>query len=267
MDDLVKRDPKDIEPKPPKEKKPAKDFHPDRFIKKNKVTIQRITAIALLLLCVCLLFGSIDVGAKAAKESYEEVYAQEKDTVVQEYYQRAYDKAEAENHITSLVIIRIENVQEVQNLEVLKVYDTEIVTKEKTSKFAGIDTRKVTAWFEVKGHGTYIVDLKAAEFIKDDERQYVLVRVPAPELTDITCGSPEEILYHNKGIGDGNDSEGTDLANEAAIEAQSLIENALRSNQYMYVEAKKSAESSIQNLVKQFNPDIPDLVVEVEFME
>ena len=111
-----------------------------------------------------------------------------------------------------------------------------------------------------------MVDLKAAEFITDNANHYVLVRIPYPELTNVTITDTTKRWFRDD-LANGSYSEGVDLALKQRNEASLQIQKALMSNQYIYENAQDVAVSLLINLVKQFNPDIPDLVVEVEFMD
>ena len=123
-----------------------------------------------------------------------------------------------------------------------------------------------TAWLEVEGEGTFIVDLQAAEFIIDNERKSVLARIPNPELKNIHIIRSTRRLFSDDYL-NGSWSEGVDLRIKQNNEAQLRIENALLSNPYIFSNAKKVSANMIKNLVAQFNPDVPQLIVDVEFID
>ena len=152
-------------------------------------------------------------------------------------------------------------MKETANLEVLNVSDTEYIVSEDKDNGKGI-----TSWLEVPGQGTYIVNLQAAEFIVDNEREYVLVRAPYPEITNISIdyGNVKKLLFKNN-IFDDSYSVGEDLARAQLNSADLLIKKEFASNQHFYLSAQDAAVSSIQCLVKQLNPKLPDLTVDVEF--
>ena len=60
-------------------------------------------------------------------------------------------------------------------------------------------------------------------------------------------------------------SVGAKLAKEMLDQGDLLIRKEFSSNQNYYKNAQDSAVSSIQYIVKQFNRDVEDLVVDVEF--
>lgn len=60
-------------------------------------------------------------------------------------------------------------------------------------------------------------------------------------------------------------SVGEDLARSQLNSADLLIKKEFASNQHFYLSAQEAAISSIQCLVKQLNPKLPDMTVDVEF--
>lgn len=234
-----------------------------RISKKVTVTITvcLVLIVALVPSSLLLLKNGIEAGASALINSYTAVYNSEKDASYEKLYKTAFDRAERNYHVSNTVIISIGKLEESQKLEVLKANDVEFITEDRDS-----NSGNVTAWLEVEGEGTFVVDLQAAEFIIDNERQYVLVRIPNPELTNITINKTTRRLFVDEWA-NGSYSVGVDLALKQRNEASLQIQKALLSNQFIYSSAKDVAVSMIQNLVKQFNPDIPGLTVDVEYME
>ena len=68
-------------------------------------------------------------------------------------------------------------------------------------------------------------------------------------------------------IFNGSSREGTNLAQKQVSQASLDAKASITSNQRFHQSAEKSAQILITNLVKEFNPDIPDLTVEVEFID
>lgn len=230
--------------------------------KKNSITITVSVIIIILLIAgsLILIRGGIAAGASALANSYIASYNAEKDSSYQKLYQSAFTKAEESYHTSNTVIISLGNIEETQKLEVLTANDIEFITEDKDN-----NTGNVTAWLEVEGQGIFVIDLNAAEYVIDNAHRYVLVRVPNPELTNISIIRTTRRLFSDDWK-NGSYSEGVDLAIKQRNEASLQIQKALLSNQYIFSNAKDISVSMIQNLVKQFNPDIPDLEVEVEFI-
>lgn len=231
--------------------------------KKNnhKITICLAMMIVLALISFWLFCDGIKAGAEALTVHYENAYSGEKDKAYQIMYNNAFEKAEKKYHVSNRGVISIKNLEEISRLEIIKANDVEFITENRNE-----NSGKITAWLEVTGEGTFVIDLQAAEFIIDDEHQYVLVRVSHPTLTDVSITDTQKRFFEDDWK-NGSYREGVELAQKQRNEASMRIQKSLMANQYVYLNAKSVAESMIQNLVKQFNPDIPELKVEVEFMD
>lgn len=213
---------------------------------------------------ILTLFFAFDIfraGTSALVDSYQKTYDKEKDSAYYAQYNKYYEQAEKEYHVSNRVAISIDDIKETANLEVLKVSDTEYVISENEDNGEGI-----SSWLEVPGQGTYIVNLQAAEFIVDNEREYVLVRAPYPEITNISIDykNVNKLLFKNNIFNDSI-SVGEDLARKQLHSADILIKKEFASNQHFYLSAQEAAVSSIQCLVKKLNPQFPDMTVDVEF--
>ncbi len=233
---------------------------------KNKVT--SITILMSIMMIIILLAGSIILlksgiaaGANALTNSYKVSYNTEKESSYNKLFKAAFDRAEKNFHVSNRVFISIGDIEETQKLEVLTANDIEFITEDRDD-----NTGNVTAWLEVEGQGTFVIDLRAAEYVIDNEHKHVLVRIPNPELENITILRTTRRLFSDDML-DGSYQEGVDLAIKQRNEASLQIQKALISNQYIYSNAKNVSVSTIQNLVKQFNPDILDLSVDVEFVD
>ena len=225
---------------------------------KNKV-ILGIVVMGILSLIIS--FAAFRIGVSALKKSYKTTFEKEKEAAYNAQYEKYFKQAEKAYHVSNRVNISIEGLKETANLEVLEVSDTEYIISDKEDNGNGI-----TSWLEVPGQGTYIVNLQAAEFIVDNEREYVLIRAPYPEITNISIdyGNVKKLLFKNNIFNDSY-SVGEDLARSQLNSADLLIKKEFASNQHFYLSAQEAAVSSIQCLVKQLNPKLPDMTVDVEF--
>ena len=213
------------------------------------------------ILSLIISFAAFRIGVSALKKSYKTTFEKEKEAAYNAQYEKYFKQAEKAYHVSNRVNISIEGLKETANLEVLEVSDTEYIISDKEDNGNGI-----TSWLEVPGQGTYIVNLQAAEFIVDNEREYVLVRAPYPEITNISIdyGNVKKLLFKNNIFNDSY-SVGEDLARSQLNSADLLIKKEFASNQHFYLSAQEAAVSSIQCLVKQLNPKLPDMTVDVEF--
>lgn len=172
-------------------------------------------------------------------------------------YETAYSIAEERNHVTNRVDISLGNLQEMSKLEVLSVQD---------STYSISDESKVVSWLKFEGTGTFTVDLSIAEFITDSDRQYILVRIPKPMLTNFKKEETVTSFWHDgRFFQNGSVLEGVQLAQSQIRDGASKLQEEMRQSRFFYEQAKKSAESMLKSLLKGWNPEIPDLQVDVEF--
>lgn len=107
-----------------------------------------------------------------------------------------------------------------------------------------------------------------SDYPRDNERKFVLVRIPKPELNycEIDDNSVKPLFFKND-IMDDSYSEGEQLANKQLQEGSDQIKKSIGSNATYYQMAKKLAKQMITSLVKGLNGNIEGLTVEVEFID
>lgn len=238
-----------------------------RFLRGKKGSIVRgvLCIVSLLVVCavVGIFFRSVAIGVEAAETAFSRTKEEAEAKAYQDFYDRAYNKAEKENRVSNEVKIFIDKIKEVARLEVLVVRDVEFVAEN-----AEDNKENITSWIEVAGEGIFTVDLTVGEVLVDKGRQYVIVRVPEPKLTEyaIDHDSIRVLKWENDWWNDSI-AKGEALAQKNMSEADALIKKEFTSNQRYYQAAKASAENLIVNFVKELNPHLPELKVIVEFME
>ena len=143
----------------------------------------------------------------------------------------------------------------------MEVSDVEFVVESNND-----NTNNITSWLEVPGNGVFVVNMEEAEFVIDNEQAHVLVRVPYPELTNVSIdySNVEKRLFKNDLFNDSY-RVGEVLARKQLGEGDALIKKEFASNEHYYLTAQKAGISTIESLVRQLNPDEPDLVVDVEY--
>lgn len=196
----------------------------------------------------------------------EDAFDAAKDTKASESYQcfydSSYEKAEKAHHVSNRATITLGNLRREQKLEVLQVQN--VIYQE--GYLEGSNTKKAPdSLLEVPGIGVFIVDLKPAEYIIDDERQYVLIRVPKPELGEFKLEEKDTtpiVTPDKKGT---TEKDGINLTQNQYKNAEIAIKQEMLNSQELYKRAETSAEAILENLVRQLNPNVPELEVEIEF--
>lgn len=237
-------------------------------------------AVSAVLLCLCLYWtmDTFAVGSGAAMDSFGTAKDEAADEAYQFFYDMSYSAAEKAHHVSNNVSITIGDLREEQKLEVLKVSDVAYETPEPKDQgwfdalianITGIFDADVVSWLEVPGNGVFTVNLQAGEFIIDEERQYVLIRVPNPELTEFSIDyeNVELLLFEEGGAFKNSAKYGVDKAMEQLQSAELTMMQNVNNNQEFYKHARESTEKMLVNLVQQLNPQLPDLVVEIEFID
>lgn len=252
---------------------PEENGGKDKKRQTPKVIVFNILFVVIAVIAVAvaahLLTDSIATGANAAMNAFGPTKDAEAEKIYNDYYNRSFSAAEAEYHVRNQVMINIGSVQEKSKLEVLRVSAVEYVIDDGTGNDAG-----VTSWLEATGTGVFTVDLAAGEYLVDNERHYVLVRLPEPEFTNASINHAELKLYKDNTVkilgsfefNNGSTSAGEELAQHQREEAYMELKEDIASNQRFYQSARTSAENLIINLIKELNRDIPDLVVDIEFV-
>lgn len=217
--------------------------------------------VVLIVVGGLIVSSTIRKGGESAQEAYKDAKTKAAEETYKYFYDTAFASAERKYHVKNKITIDVESVREEAKLEVLHVSDVEHVIEPKED-----NDNNIEVWMEFYGDGVYTVDMKASEFVKDSDRQYVLVRVPRPELTSCRITKANRLFWKN-GIFNKSYSVGTDLAVEMRNAGYVKLMNYMKSNAQFYKSAKESATLVITNLVKSLNPDLSELVVEVEFTD
>lgn len=226
-----------------------------------------IIILAVWGLFIVLCFSRYKDGLNIAKNELKDNYSISKDKYIDktydEFYSKSYVVAESNNHVKNEASIVINSVRELSSLEVLEVWDVQYVIRNKDS-----NEEKIETWLEVPGKGVFTVDLLASEFIVDQERKYVKIRIPVPQLTDCTVDYDNiRLLLAKNDLLNESIRDGTKYAEKDVAEGLSMIKNNILSNKQFIQSSKESAVLTLKNIVKSVNKDIPDLKIDIEFFE
>lgn len=235
-------------------------------LRKNWIYITVFGIVASIITAVSSVFlaiGAIQEGAAAAYDTFRASEKQVEDNIYSEFYERSRQLAEENYHVSHRTAISIGDIREKSNLQVLSVSAVGYSIQKQS------DSHAATAWLKVTGTGTFTVNLQASEFLVDDERQYVLARIPKPDLASFKTDGAEPLLYEDGSWGpfNGDNSIGIDFAQMQVQEALEDARKSIVSNERFSISAEKSAKLMIKNLICALNSDVKDLTVEIEFME
>lgn len=237
-----------------KDKKQGRSDISQKHPGKKKIWVVVGSLLAAALFC----YGAY----KAWLGRIEDIYLAAEQKAYDDIYQTAFDRAEAWYHVSNHVLLSVEGVREVSRLEVLTVNGSEFVIKNAD------EDDPTTSWLEVKGVGVFTVDLSSGEFIVDNERHYILVRVPKPMLTECKIeGTGKQFFDDGRFFSNGSVDEGVRLSQAQLSEGRMKLEDSMKKSRVFYDASMEAAVRSIDLLVHEWNPDVQDLHVEVEFIE
>lgn len=239
----------------------------------DKKSFGSLIATIIFILGSCFIFS---IAAKKTSTAYSDSYASAKLQASQEAYAKyekmGYDKAEKKYHTSNRATINIDTLKEKNHLEVLSASDTYLNVIKESDIME--DSQR---WVAIPGTAVYTVDMSMSEIIKDDYNEYILVRVKYPELSDITINydKVETYLYVYNSLAtsiekgrisyDGTYKAGASEAQRDYAKAYSEMYERFYSDQKFYITAQDSARRIITSMVRNLNPEIPNLKVEVEF--
>lgn len=206
---------------------------------------------------------SIKKGVTTATDSFQEAYNESKDETYKKYKEMAYKLAEEGYHVSNRATISIYGVKGKKDLNVLRVNDVVYIIKDKNETKS-----KTSSWLKVSGKGVFSVNLTAAEYVIDNARQLVLIRVPHPVVDTSSISIDETETLHfkeNKWSRDNSVQSGEELAMELLGEAKQKIQEDFEANEQYAKLAESSTKSMLEALIKGVNPDAEELKVEVEF--
>ena len=210
-----------------------------------------------------LLYLSFMRGTQAVRQAFESEKKAAEEEVYHGFYEQGYRAGETEYHVKNRAVITLGNIRETAVLEVLSVSDIVYIIQDPELKNGA-----TLSWLQVPGTGVFTVNLAAGEFLADDVRSRVYVRLPRPELLPANISIDHanvKVLRFTSSALLSSVREGEQLAGKQLNEARTRITEDISSNLQFYEFAEDSARSLLENLIRQVNPDIPELKVEIEF--
>ena len=262
-------------PKPEKPDKPDKHNKPEKPQEPKDPAVRKalrrqganllciFIAVLLVILAAGMMVFGLHNGSQAVKKAFEAEKAAAEESVYHAYYEQGYNAAEAEYHVKNRAAITLGNIRETADLEVLSISDIAYMIENPSG-----ENKQTTSWLEVPGTGVFTVNLGAGEFLADDERSAVYVRLPKPEILPMNINIDHanvKVLRFSSNALLSSVREGEQLAGKQLNEARTKILEDIGSNVQYYEFAENSARTLLENLIRAVNSEIPDLRVEIEF--
>ena len=226
-----------------------------------------LAPIFLLAASFFLVNTAMSKAMTSAWDSYKNTEATVSDTTYTAIYDWFKKKAEEDHHVSNRTSITLGTMKKEAKLEVLRVPDTEFVIENKENNKYGI-----TSWLKVKGTGIFTINLNLSDFIVDNERNIVTIRIPRLELEyDMGNGDKnlEKLLYKQDlhlPTFTNETKAGEEIQLRMIEEGRKRIREEIKTKPAYYFSAQEAAQEVLSNLIKSLNPE-RDIKVIVEFAE
>lgn len=237
-------------------KKKSKKSHKQAKSKKTTLIMVAITVL-LFLLCIILLVISFTIKTDATRTAYINTKTEFENAAYEEMGKTLYNLGEQRYHTSNKIGISIDGIKKVYSLETLEVTEIDYYIH------SGDKDIKSEAWYKIIGTGVFTINMSLAEIIVDEERNYILIRVPEPTINSDDFNVTVQEFHFEANIFEGVAS-GEGIAEKAEKEGYKNIKAKILSNQDYFNCAKNSAESQLIDLAKKCNPNL-DVEVAVEF--
>lgn len=234
-----------------------------KMVPPKKAEKKDVTAIIAAVLAIQIILAIV-FGVVLFRRGYQNAKNETVDKIRKEAYDTVYGQTENAYHVSNSVEISLSGIREKADLEVLQVEASYLYITDEEDKERG-----QTIWFRIPGTGSFTVDMRMAEFIIDNERRYVLVRLPEPAITVFNEDYEhiEKLLFKDGWISNGSIKEGEEIARKMLTQAHVRMLKRFEMTQAYYSAAKDSAVRLVTNAIKALNPGIPGITVEVVFNE
>ncbi len=201
----------------------------------------------------------------AAEAAYAETKEQTMNDIYQGIYDLSYENSEEQAHVLNRVAIDVSGAIELKNLEVLRVYEGEPVIEKGEDNPMGI-----TSWEDTSATAVYTVNMSEAEYVTDNVRQSITVRIPSPEISEFNVLEMNNIftMYAPKTESEEEEVvEEVDVSEKQRDKANSVLQDSIRNNERYEKTAKANAEKIIKELITSLNPNASELKIVVEFTD
>lgn len=227
--------------------------------KNNKRGITGIIAAVIMLQIIIAVFA----GTWLFRRGYERNKTNTANNIRKGAYDTVYNLTEEEYHLSNRVTITVKDIQEKADLEVLSI-DTYYLYRSDEEDTA----QNLTLFYKIPGTGTFTVDMRMTEYIIDNERRHVLVKAPAPAITQFreNYAGIEKLEYRKDGILNGSIKEGEETARKMLARAHTQMMKSFEMTQAYHHAAEESARKLFTMMIKALNPETPELTVDVEFI-
>ena len=262
--DIITEIPKSESPE--KKRQISKKGKKNRNQRPNIVFISAATVIVGILLNLFL----VNIGITNGARNLFGTFLDTKNRVASETEKDITDdltkRAENATHTANRVDLNISNIRETAALEIMEVCDVEYIVEKPTD-----NSHNYERWAKTSGRAIYTVNLEESEFLVDNLRKTVYIRIPKIEYKIVDLKTIPLLIH------DGLNLEldwtslsaiGAEIALKQENQGEEKVRKEFDTNPQYIAEAKNAAKEVLTQLVKGLNPNHKDeITVIVEFDE
>ncbi|WP_044974511.1 hypothetical protein [Ruminococcus sp. HUN007] len=231
-----------------------------RAVKRRRINFSAIILAVLIILAASLNLALYRTTVEESTSAFDKAYTESKEAqtplTYEQYYLAALEQYKTTNDIRTDITADYGNGK----LEVMKIYDTVAIPQ--TAEEDGVSSLTLV----IPVNGVYTADLQLAEFITDQQRRTVMVRIPYPELSDITVDYDNAKLVDESGIVISAGKMTTPELAHSEFEEKSIdVRELISSNKVFSENAAETVRRKITSAIMALNP-YEDVITEVEFI-
>ena len=200
---------------------------------------------------------AVENGSAAFDEAYQSSKETQTPLTYEQFYLAALEQYKTKNDVTAAIGADYGTGK----LEVMKIYDSVRISQ------SALEDEESALTLVIPFSGVYTIDLQLAEFITDQERGIVTVRVPYPEIADFKVEYENAKLLDDSGITISYGKMTTpELARGEFEEKNINLREQITENKVFSQNAAETARQKIISTIMALNP-YEDVITEVEFID
>ena len=233
---------------------------PARRARKRRINFTAIVLAVFIILAASMNLTLYRLTVENGSAAFDEAYQQSKEAQTPLTYEQFYLAALEQYKTKNDVITSVSADYGSGKLEIMKVCDSVCIPQSEAEDVESSLT------LVVPFSGVYTVDLQLAEFITDQERGTVTVRVPYPEISDFTIEYEKAKLLDESGLTVSYGKMSTPELARGEFEEKNIdLREQITENKVFTENAAETARRKITSAIMVLNP-YEDVTVEVEFI-
>ena len=231
-----------------------------RAVKRRRINFTAIILAVFIVLAASMNLTLYRLTVENAGAAFDAAYQTAKEAQTPLTYEEFYLAALEQYKTKNDVMTSISADYGTGKLEIMKICDSVCIPQ------SALEDEESSLTLLIPFNGVYTIDLSLAEFITDQEREIITVRVPYPEIADFKVEYENAKLLDDSGITVTLGKITTpELARSEFEEKNIDLREQISENKIFTENAAETARQKIISTIMALNP-YDDVTVEVEFI-